>query len=113
MDKDKYTALRAEFIFGETMSPCPKCHGFNLHYKTPIQFESDPTKSASQNISKWANVMSANETPLKGPVYIECFDCHHRGPSLDCTGRTRQDVGADEGLARTVRRLWNEQPRNI
>lgn len=66
--------------------------------------------SAKQAVGKWARAIRDGATPLEGPVFIACFDCGHNGPSLDCSGRTSEDVGADKYVAAKVKELWNNQP---
>ena len=107
----KYTAQRAKISFGQSMQPCPKCSGFNFRYQTPIKMKEPilATDSAKQLLGKWARSTKDGNTPLEGPVFIMCFDCGHKGPAMDCTGRTSEDVGRDKAVADTVKRLWNDQ----
>ncbi len=48
---------------------------------------------------------------LEGPCYYVCRECGHKGPAVDCTGRTSEDVGKDPKVNAEMKRLWNEQPR--
>lgn len=102
---------KCEWIFGQPMNPCPKCGGYDLMYQTPIQL-SEPVGDTPRDIVRaWARATRAGRTPLEGPVYLMCRTCGHHGPALDCSGRTQEDVGRDPAVAREVKRLWNEQPR--
>ena len=104
-------AKRAAFIFAQPMQPCPKCGSYNFKYQTPIQMREPilATDTAKQMVGKWARAVQGGNTPLEGPVFIMCFDCGHKGPSVDCSGRTSEDVGRDKRVADEVKRRWNEQ----
>jgi len=41
-----------------------------------------------------------------------CWGCGHKGPSVDCTGRTSEDCRADRALNAEMKRLWNMQTPN-
>lgn len=108
----KYTAARTKFIFTQEMQPCPACGSYHLGYSTPIQMKEPITAddSAKQILGKWARAVKDGHTMLEGPVRIVCRDCHHKGPAMDCTGRTSEEVGRDKAVADEVKRLWNSQP---
>jgi hypothetical protein len=36
-----------------------------------------------------------------------CFDCFHKGPSLDCSGKTSEEVGQDPIIYQKMKDLWN------
>jgi len=93
------------------MQPCPKCGSFNFKFQTPIQMKETilATDTVRQMVGKWARAVKDGNTPLEAPVFIMCFDCGHKGPAMDCTGRTSEEVGQDRVVAATVKRLWNEQ----
>ena len=40
------------------------------------------------------------------------WDCGHKGPAVDCTGRTSEDCCADKALNAEMKRLWNAQTPN-
>lgn len=107
------SAKRAAFVFGQPMKPCPKCGGYNLLHQTPIKMKEPilATDSAAQAVGKWARSVKDGNTPLEGPVYIMCRTCYHKGPAVDCTGRTSEEIGRDPVVAKEVKRLWNEQSR--
>lgn len=107
----RYTAEMARFVFREAMIPCPKCGGCHLGYSTPIRMKEPITASdgARQILGKWARSVKDGHTMLEGPVRIVCRDCHHKGPPMDCAGRTSEEVGKDKAVAAEVRRLWNSQ----
>lgn len=106
----KNPAKRAEFIFGQPMEPCPKCKGYSLKQQTPIVMEEIlSTDGARQILGKWARARRGGVTPLEGPVFIACAACGHKGPAVDCTGRTREEVGQDPKISAEMKRLWNGQ----
>jgi len=104
-------AARAAWIYGQSMQPCPKCGSYNMKPQTPIQMDADGSESAKQILGKWARATKAGATPLEGPCYYMCWDCGHKGPAVDCTGRTREAVGADRAVNTEMKRLWNSQER--
>lgn len=109
----KDPAKRAEFLFGEPMKTCPKCGSWNFKYQTPIQLvETVDELEPEKLVRSWAKSMKTNGGLLEGPVFIMCFDCAHKGPAVDCTGRTSAEVGQDPVVSKEVRRLWNEQDRD-
>jgi hypothetical protein len=106
------TAATAKFVFGQEMKPCPKCGSFNMFWQTPIKMDREPilaTDTAKQLVGKWARATKDGHTPLEGPVFLMCRDCWHKGPAMDCSGRTSEEVGRDKNVSDTVKRLWNEQ----
>lgn len=100
--RDK-TKEQCKFIFGTEMQPCPSCGSYNLGFQTPIKTKGG--ESLKQLVAM--SIRGGNE--LEGPVFIKCWKCHHAGPSLDCSGRMRDDVGRDAHVAATVKALWNSQ----
>lgn len=108
-----YTAATARMIFGQEMKPCPNCGGYQLKYQTPIRIDLKPEDGAKQILGKWARAIRAGATELQGPCYLMCWDCRHKGPSLDCTGRTSEDVGKDPKVATEVKHLWNTQAQPL
>lgn len=105
------TAKQAAFVFGQQMKPCPKCGSFNMFWQTPINMKEEilETDSAKQMVGKWARAIKDGCTPLEGPVFLMCRDCYHKGPAMDCSGRTSEEVGRDKEVADTVKQLWNTQ----
>ena len=91
------TERRCEIIFGQTMKPCPKCKSFNLKYQNPIKLDAPlPDEfDVAKLVGIWARQKKSGETPLEGPCYLMCFDCFHKGPAVDCSGRTSEDVSLD------------------
>ena len=102
-------AKRAEFVFGQPMIPCPKCGGFNIGYSTPIKIDGEWPSTARGVLSVWAKAHKKGNTPLEGTCSIMCRKCGHRGPPVDVTGRTAEDVGRDPFVATEAKRLWNSQ----
>lgn len=100
-----------KFIFKQEMNPCPKCKSYDMWYQTPIKIEEEiPANfTAKQLISIWARATKEGKTPLEGPCYMMCRNCGHKGPSVDCTGRTSEDVGKDPIVAKKIKELWNNQ----
>ncbi len=114
MSDAKYTAKRAQFSFGQPMAACPKCSSYHFMIQTPIKMEEPITSedTAKTLLGKWARAQKGNlgeDTEMKGTVFIMCFDCGHKGPTVDCSGMTRGQVGRSKYLADEVKRLWNSQ----
>ena len=86
---------------------CPSCGSWNLKPQTPIDIEIDIT-DARKALGQYASAVKGGATRLKGPCYIMCWDCHYKGPSVDCSGRTSQDVGQDKVVFDEMKRLWLE-----
>jgi hypothetical protein len=86
---------------------CPSCGSWNLKPQTPIDVDIDIT-DAHKALGQYFRAIKAGATPLKGPCYIMCFDCLYKGPSVDCRGRTSEDVGRDKAVFAEMKRLWLE-----
>jgi len=86
---------------------CPACGSWNLKPQTPIDVEIDIT-DARKALGQYARAIKAGATPLKGPCYIMCFNCCYKGPAVDCSGRTSEDVGRDAAVFSEMKRLWRE-----
>ena len=86
---------------------CPACGSWNLKPQTPIDVEIDIT-DVRKALGQYARAVKTGATPLQGPCYIMCFDCFHKGPSVDCSGRTSEDVGCDKAVFDEMKRLWRE-----
>ncbi len=108
----KDPAKRAEWVYGQPMAPCPKCGSYNMKPQIPIAMETTGDETAPQLVGKWARATKAGHTPLQGPAYYACWDCFHKGPAVDCTGRTSEDCRADRALNAEMKRLWNAQTPN-
>lgn len=95
------------------MEPCPKCGGYNLQSQTPIKLAEPITKgdTARSILGKYARAIKGGATPLEGPCFIQCRDCRHKGPAVDCSGRTSEEVGQDREVYAEMKRLWKEQPQ--
>ena len=115
MPERRNTKEVCAFRFGRPMKPCPSCGSYNIGYQTPIKMQEEVTEEddARSIIRKWARATQAGNTLLKGPVYLHCRDCFHKGPAMDCTGRTSEDVGQDPVVADTVKNLWNSEKNTI
>lgn len=111
----KHTAETAKFIHRQDMSPCPACGAFNMKYRMPILMKDPITAedTAKQILGKWARTVKTGNTPLEGPCYMVCEDCGHQGSSVDCSGRTSEEVGRDPVVARQIKDLWNTQQKPI
>ncbi len=105
----KHTADSAKFIFGQLMIPCPKCGSYHIGYSTPIKLDAPLPDDAKGALSAWAKATKAGRTPLEGTCRLMCRDCGHKGPSVDVSGRTAEDVGKDKAVADETKRLWNAQ----
>ncbi len=104
-------AARAAWIYGQPMQPCPKCGSYDMKPQTPIVMHLAGTERPRQLLGKWARATKQGATPLDGPCYYQCWDCGHKGPAVDCTGRTSEDVRADRAVNAEMKRLWNSQAR--
>lgn len=109
----KDPAKRAEWVYGQPMAACPKCGSYNMKPQMPIAMETTGDETAPQLVGKWARATKAGATPLQGPAYYACWDCFHKGPAVDCTGRTSEDCRADRVLNAEMKRLWNAQTPNV
>jgi hypothetical protein len=111
----KRTKERCALIFGEEMKSCPKCGSYELRTQTPIKLETEDADFTDPRrlIGKWAKAHKGGKSPmLEGHVFLMCFDCGHKGPAVDCTGRTSADVGKDKVVYAEIKRLWNDQPND-
>lgn len=108
----KDPAKRAEWVYGQPMAPCPACGSYNMKPQIPIALETTGDETMPQVVGKWARATKAGATPLQGPAYYCCWDCGHKGPAVDCTGRTSEDCRADRALNAEMKRLWNTQTPN-
>ena len=104
-------AKRAEFIHGQRMEPCPSCGSYKMMAQVPIVLDTNGSESAKQTLAKWVRATKSGATPVEGPAYYVCEDCGHKGPAVDCTGRTSEDCRSDPKLASEMKRLWNSQGR--
>lgn len=105
-------AKRAEWIYGQPMRPCPTCGSYSMKPQMPIAMEATGAETVPQLVGKWARATKAGATQLEGPCYYACFDCGHKGPAVDCTGRTSEDARQDRELNAEMKRLWNSQTHN-
>jgi hypothetical protein len=105
----KDPAKRAEWVYGQPMAPCPACGSYNMKPQMPIALETTGDETMPQLVGKWARATKAGATPLQGPAYYACWDCFHKGPAVDCTGRTSEECRADRALNAEMKRLWNTQ----
>jgi len=112
LDILKDTAKRAKWIYGQPMAPCPSCGSYNMKPQMPIAMVATGYETTAQLVGKWARATKAGTTPLQGPAYYACHDCGHKGPTVDCRGRTSEECRADAALNKEMKRLWNTQPPN-
>lgn len=108
----KDPAKRAEWVYGQPMAPCPACGRYNMKPQMPIAVATTGDETVPQLVGKWARATKSGATPLEGPCYYMCCCCGHKGPSVDCSGRTSEDCRQDRTLNAEMKRLWNEQPPN-
>lgn len=102
-------AKRAAWLYGQPMAPCPKCGSYNMKPQLPIRIDLTGDETMPQLFGKWVRATKDGATPLEGPCFYMCWDCRHKGPAVDCTGRTREDCGQDRALNTEMKRLWNTQ----
>jgi hypothetical protein len=107
----KDLAKRAEWVYGQPMAPCPSCGSFNMKPTIPIQIDLDGVQTPKELLARWHKTTSTGATPVEGPAYYFCADCRHKGPAVDCTGRTSEDCRADRALNAEMKRLWNTQSK--
>jgi hypothetical protein len=86
---------------------CPACGSWNLKPQTPVDVKIDIT-DVRKALGQYARSIKNGATPLKGPCYIMCFDCFHKGPAVDCSGRTAEDVSRDKSVFDEMKHLWRE-----
>ena len=108
----KNPAARAAWIYGQPMAPCPVCGSYNMKPQMPVKISITEADTAVQTLGKLARAMKAGPIALEGPCYYACFDCGHKGPAVDCTGRTSEDCRGDRSLNDEMKRLCNAQPSN-
>ena len=101
------TAKQAEFIFGQPMKPCPKCGSYSLAYRTPIVLDTDDD-SPKTILGRLAKALKQGPV-LEGPVYMICCDCLHRGPAIDCSHMTYDEMMKSEDVVKKVKAAWNCQ----
>lgn len=91
--------------------PCPKCGSWDIVAQTPIKVDIDDNdlKNPKKLIGKWAKEVNRTGGILAGPCYLMCKNCGHKGPSVNCEGRTSTDVGRDPIVFSEMKRLWREQ----
>ena len=108
----KDPAKHAEWVYGQPMAPCPACGGYNMKPQIPIAMPTTGKETIPEIVGKYARFVKAGATPLQGPAYYGCWDCGHKGPAVDCTGRTSEDCRADRALNAEMKHLWNTQTPN-
>jgi len=86
-------------------TPCPKCGSWDIIPQTPIDVDID-VNDAKKALGQWAKAIKDGATPLKGPCFIMCRDCGFKAPSVDCSGRTSEEVGQDDAVFLEMKRLW-------
>jgi hypothetical protein len=82
-----------------------------MRAQMPIKIDLTGGETVPQLLGKWARATKAGATPLEGPCYFVCWACFHKGPAVDCTGRTSEDARQDRALNAEMKRLWNTQAR--
>lgn len=107
------TKERAKFVYGQEMEPCPKCGSYDMKPQTPIKLNEEFSKKDLENpkklLGQWARKKMTGEDWLEGPCYFMCFECGHKGPSVDCSGRTSTEIGQDRQVYAKMKELWNTQ----
>jgi hypothetical protein len=92
------------------MNKCPKCNSRNIKPQTPIKIPDNielDIDNPKELLGQYAKIIKEGKTKLEGPVYFMCFDCFHKGPSLDCSGKTSEEVGQDPIIYQKMKDLWN------
>ena len=107
--KSRHTAAMAKMVYGQEMMPCPKCGSYHLGYSVPIKLDAPLPDAAKDILKMWARATRDGHTPLKGTEGMVCRECHHRGPTVDVTGMTSEEVCKSVEIAKEIKRLWNGQ----
>ena len=104
----------AEWFYKQPMNACPACGSWDFRAQTPVDLDlsEEDLKDPRKALGKWARAKKEGHTPLRGPVFFMCFNCDHKGPAVNCSGRTAEDVGQDPAVFTEMKRLWNEQERS-
>lgn len=105
-------AKRAEWVYGQPMAPCPACGSYDMRPQMPIEIELSGQEKTPELMRRWIQATKAGATPLAGPAYYMCWECGHKGPAVDCAGRTSEDARQDRALNAEMKRLWNTQTPN-
>lgn len=109
MTNFKDPAKHSEWVYGQPMAPCPKCGSYDMKPQMPIVMKTTGDETVHQLVGKYARATRAGTTPLEGPCYYVCWVCGHKGPAVDCTGRTSEECRQDRALNAEMKRLWNTQ----
>lgn len=59
----KDPAKRAEWVYGQPMTPCPKCGSYDMKPQIPIALGTAGTETMPQLVAKWARGTKARASP--------------------------------------------------
>ena len=102
-------AARAAFIHGQRMDPCPKCGSYEMQPQIPVRLAISDQATPREVLATYVRSATAGPLVVEGPAYFQCGSCWHKGPSIDCTGRTSEDCRKDAKLYAQLKALWNGQ----
>jgi len=101
---------RAAFIHGQPMEPCPKCGGYDMQPQIPVRLSVPDSATPREVLTVYFQSAAAGPAAaVEGPAYFQCGSCWHKGPAVDCTGRTSDDCRKDARLYAQMKALWNGQ----
>jgi hypothetical protein len=106
-------AERCAWVFRQEMEPCPKCGSFELRYQVPIVLPGEVGDTPKELVSAWAKATRSGSTELEGVAYLQCGECLCRGPVIDVSGRTSEDVRSDPVVAQAIKDVWNKHSADI
>ena len=104
---------RAAFIHGQRMEPCPKCGSYEMEPQIPVRLAVSPAATPREALVAYVRSSAAGPLVVEGPAYYQCGSCGHKGPAVDCTGRTSDDCRRDPILYSKMKALWNGQRKDI
>ena len=102
-------ADRAAFIYGQPMAPCPRCGSYEMKPQIPVRLAVSHDATPRDVLAAYVRSSAAGPLVVEGPAYYQCGSCWHKGPAVDCTGRTSDDCRNDAQLNKEMKRLWNGQ----
>ena len=93
------------------LKPCPRCGSKDIKPRMPIKaylrYDEILKIFTKGNTSMFENHL------LEGPCYFMCFNCAHKGPSIDYSDRTASDVNQNKEIYEEMKELWNNQRKGL
>ena len=101
----------------QRMIACPKCGLWEIRPQTPLkhnkEYTAEDLKNPKKLLCEWARKHLDGEDWLEGPCFFMCFKCGHKGPAVDCSGRTSTEIGQDKEVYVKMKELWNTQDQSV